>query len=85
MIYAPYYNDSTNESIYNTFLTGEENKNYKVVSKETQVISGAVIADQPQAASYQIVGEYIIEGLDEESTKIAADALASYFADELAR
>lgn len=85
LIYAPYYNDSTNESIYNTFLTGEENKNYKVVSKETQVISGAVIADQPQAASYQIVGEYIIEGLDEESTKIAADALASYFADELAR
>lgn len=81
-VYVPYTKgSSTNDSLYNSFLSGEENKNYKIVSRETEIVENATVANQPQAASCQVVREYIIEGLDEESTKIAAAALASYLAD----
>lgn len=45
-IYVPYYNNSTNQSLYNSFLEGEEGKQYKVYSISTEVVNNPVIATE---------------------------------------
>ena len=45
-IYVPYYTTSTNESLYNSFLTGEENSQYKIASISIEVVNNPVIATE---------------------------------------
>ncbi len=78
LIYAPYYNDSTNESIYNSLLNGEENKNYKIASNEKETIKNATIAKQKESASAAAEYEFYFDGLDEESERIGVEAVKEY-------
>lgn len=87
-IAVPWYTNSTNESLYNTFLNDEDGTKHEVLSTSTETIKNATIAKQNEKqklASIKVLNEYDIESPDEESAKIVADAVAAYFADELAR
>lgn len=80
-ICVPCYNNSTNDSLYNSFVDGEENKEFKYTSSEIETIKNATIAKQNEKqklASIQVLNEYDIESPDEESAKIVADAVAAY-------
>lgn len=82
---VPWYTDSTNESLYNSFINGDK---YTLFDSTTETIKNATVAKQNEKqklASIQVLNEYDIESPDEESAEIVADAVAAYFADELAR
>ncbi len=44
-IYVPWYTDSTNQSLYNSFLNGEENKKYKILERGTETVNNPVLAE----------------------------------------
>ncbi len=52
LIYVPYTKwTSTNESLYNSLLNGEENKDYKIAKNEKETIKNATIVKQKESAS----------------------------------
>lgn len=80
-IYVPYYNDSTNESLYKTFSEGKDETKYNIVSQETETIKNATIAERNEGkklALIQVLNGYDISSLDEETAKIVADIMAEY-------
>lgn len=54
-IYVPYYNNSTNESLYNTFLSDTDGTKHDIVSISTEVVNNPVIATKNgKKAEYNI-------------------------------
>ena len=45
-IYVPYYNNSTNESLYNTFLSDTDGTKHNIESISTEVVNNPVIATE---------------------------------------
>ncbi len=44
-IYVPWYTDSTNQSLYNSFLNGEENKKYQIYEMGIETVNNPVLAE----------------------------------------
>ncbi len=44
-IYVPWYTDSTNQSLYNSFLEGEENKKYQIEENSIETVNNPVLAE----------------------------------------
>lgn len=78
-IYVPYYNNSTNQSLYNSFLEGEEGKQYKVSSISTEVVNNPVIAtENGKKAEYNIS----FESKDPQLVDIASSAISQWLKNE---
>lgn len=44
-VLVPWYTDSTNQSLYNSFLNGEENKKYIILERGTETVNNPVLAE----------------------------------------
>ncbi len=44
-IYVPWYTTSTNQSLYNSFLNGEENKKYHIIEMGIETVNNPVLAE----------------------------------------
>lgn len=78
-ICVPYYNNSTNQSLYNSFLDGEEGKQYKIISSETEVVNNPVIAtENGKKAEYNIS----FESKDPQLVDIASSAISQWLKNE---
>ena len=78
-IYVPYYNNSTNESLYNTFLNDKDGTKHNIVSISTEVVNNPVIAtENGKKAEYNIS----FESKDPQLVDIASSAISQWLKNE---
>lgn len=59
---VPWYTNSTNESLYNSFLNGEKDKTYKLRNEETTVVLEPVVMVKGQTAETSSYYEILLAG-----------------------
>ena len=78
-IYVPYYNNSTNESLYNTFLSDTDGTKHNIESISTEVVNNPVIAtENGKKAEYNIS----FESDDPQLASIASSAISQWLKNE---
>ena len=78
-IYVPYYNNSTNESLYNTFLNDKDGTKHNIESISTEVVNNPVIAtENGKKAEYNIS----FESEDPQLVDIASSAISQWLKNE---
>ena len=78
-IYVPYYNNSTNESLYNTFLNDKDGTKHNIESISTEVVNNPVIAtENGKKAEYNIS----FESKDPQLVDIASSAISQWLKNE---
>lgn len=78
-IYVPYYNNSTNESLYNTFLSDTDGTKHNIESISTEIVNNPVIAtEKEKKAEYNIS----FESKDPQLVDIASSAISQWLKNE---
>lgn len=81
-IYVPYYNNSTNESLYNTFLNDKDGTKHNIVSISTEVVNNPVIAEQENQATSAAEYNISFESKDPQLVDIASSAISQWLKNE---